>query len=60
MCVCVCLTAVLGEALVADLAEALEGPAEVPHLLLQVRVFLVQHVFLGVALQGRDLVLVYF
>ena len=63
VCVCVCgvsLTAVCREAFAADLAEALEALVQVTHLLLQVRVLLVQHVLLGVALQSRDLILVDF
>ncbi len=67
MCVCVCarflslsLTAVFSEALVAELTEALKALVEVSHFLLQVRVLLVQHVLFGVALQGRDHILVYF
>ena len=54
------LTAVFGEALVAELTEALEALVEVSHFLLQVRVLLVQRVLFGVALQGRDHILVYF
>lgn len=63
VCVCVCqlgLTAVVAEALVADLPQPLEALVEVSHLLLQVRVPLVQHVLLGVALRWRDHVLVDF
>lgn len=55
---CFSRTAVFSEALVAELAEALEALVEVSHFLLQLRVLLVQHVLLGVTLQGRDHVLV--
>lgn len=63
MCVCMCvrplwLTAAFAETLVADLAQALKALVEVAHLLLQVRVLLVQHVLLGVALRRGDHVLV--
>lgn len=57
---CRALTAVLGEALVAEFTEALEALVQIPHLLLQVHVFLVQHVLFGVALQRRNHVLVHF
>lgn len=62
MCVCVVLslTAVFSEALVAELTEALEALVEVSHFLLQVCVLLVQHMLFGVALQGRDHILVDF
>lgn len=67
MCVCECvcvrflsLTAVFGEALVAELTEAVETLVQVSHFLLQVCVLLMQHVLFGVALQGRDHILVYF
>lgn len=62
MCVCVVLplTTVFGEALVAELTEALEALVEVSHFLLQVCVLLVQHMLFGVALQGRDHILVDF
>lgn len=65
VCVCECecapplwLTAAFAETLVADLAQALKALVEVLHLLLQVRVLLVQHVLLGVALRRGDHVLV--
>lgn len=54
------LTAIFSEALVAELTEALEALVEVFHFLLQLRVFLLQHVLFGITLQGRDHVLVYF
>lgn len=62
MCVWVVLslTAVFSEALVAELTEALEALVEVSHFLLQVCVLLVQHMLFGVALQGRDHILVDF
>lgn len=61
MCVCfLLLTAVFSEALVAELAEALEALVDVSHFLLQVRVLLLQLVLFDIPLQGRDHILVYF
>lgn len=54
------LTAVLSEALVADLTKPLKALVQVPHLLLQLGVFLVQRVLFGVTFEGRDHVLVDF
>lgn len=54
------LTAVFGEALVAEFTQAFEGVVDVPHFLLQVRVLLVQLRLFGVPLQRGDHILVYF
>lgn len=54
------LTAVLGEALVAELTQSLKAVVQIPHPLLQVRVLLVQLGLFGVPLQWRDHVLVDF
>lgn len=54
------LTAVFGEALVAELAETLEALVEASHFLLQVRVLLVKYMLFSVALRRGDDVLVDF
>lgn len=52
------LTAVLDEALVAELAEARKAFIEVPRLPLQLRVLLLHLLLFAVALQGGDYILV--
>lgn len=46
------LTTVLTETLMADFAQTLEALVQIPHLVLQVCVLLVEDVVLHLALQG--------